>query len=147
MILHSDEELRNTRELLANCQDTLEAQREAFIEMGATPEQVERGLGPMRCFAGDLENQITGYEMMKRGEIQPASAFVSLGRQLIALRLARGWSQHELAAHLNTSEEEVVRDEVNEYHNVSPEKAQRVLDALGGKVEIRVELGELLAAQ
>ncbi len=146
MILLSEKELKNTRELVERGLYTLEAQRAAFLEMGATPEQAEHGLGPMQSFVGDLQNQIADYEMMKRGEIQPASAFVSLGRQLIALRLARGWSQQELASHLGISAEEVVSDEINEYRNTSPQKAQRVLDALGGKVEIRVELGEMVAA-
>ena len=62
MILRSKEELLRTRELLARGLNTLAVQRAAFAEMGATPEQIERGLGPMRCFVGDLEDQIASYE-------------------------------------------------------------------------------------
>ena len=145
MILRSQEELVQTREMVARGQRTLAAQRAAFLEMGATPEQIERGLGPMQCFVGDLKDQIAVYEATRRGEIEPASAFVSLGRQLIALRLASGLSQKELAERLSVSEAQVSRDENDEYYNVAPEKAQRVLEALGGKVEIRVELREMVA--
>lgn len=140
MILRSKEDLQTTRDLLERGHETLAAQRKAFIEMGATPEQAERALDPVRCFVGDLEDQIAVYEATLRGEIKPASAFVSLGQQLVSLRLARGLSQKELATRLGVSEAQVSRDENNEYRNVSPEKAQRVLEALGGKVEIRVEL-------
>ncbi len=143
MILRSKEDLQRTREMIERGQNALAAQRAAFVEMGATPEQIERGLGPMRCFVGDLEDQIAVYEATLRGEIRPALAFVALGHQLIALRLACGLSQKELAARLGVSEAQVSRDENNEYHNVSPTKAQRVLEALNGKVEIRVRLSEV----
>ncbi len=147
MILRSKEDLLRTREMIERGQNTLTAQRAAFAEMGATAEQIERGLGPMRCFVGDLEDQISVYEATLRGEIQPALAFVALGRQLIALRLACGLTQKELSLRLGVSEAQVSRDENNEYHNVSPAKAQRVLEALNGKVEIRVGLREVESEQ
>lgn len=142
MILLSKEDLHHTRDLLERGRNTLAAQRDAFLEVGATPEQAERGLDPMRSFMDDLEEQIAWYEASLHGEIRPALAFVSQGQQLVALRLARGLSQKELALRLGVSEAQVSRDEHNDYWNVSPEKAQRVLEALGGKVEIRVELTE-----
>jgi transcriptional regulator with XRE-family HTH domain len=45
-------------------------------------------------------------------------------------------SQKELAERLGVSEAVVSHDERNEYHAVSVDKAQRVLDALGLTMEV-----------
>lgn len=46
-------------------------------------------------------------------------------------RLAAGLTQRELAAKLQVDESQVSRDERNEYHGVSVDRAVRILDALG----------------
>ena len=70
------------------------------------------------------------------------------GQLLVALRVAQGISQRELAERLGVHESQVSRDERNEYHGVTLERAQRVLDALGAEVRSMVEKvgGQLLEA-
>lgn len=55
-----------------------------------------------------------------------------LGQLLIALRIANGITQHELVERLGVSESVVSRDERNEYHGITVERAQCVLNALDG---------------
>jgi transcriptional regulator with XRE-family HTH domain len=62
-----------------------------------------------------------------------------IGRLLAALRLAQGLTQRGLAERLGISEALVSRDERNEYHGITVERAQRVLDALHETVTTRVE--------
>jgi transcriptional regulator with XRE-family HTH domain len=50
---------------------------------------------------------------------------------LIALRIALGLTQRQLAERLGVHESQVSRDERNEYHGVTVERASRLLDALG----------------
>jgi transcriptional regulator with XRE-family HTH domain len=62
-----------------------------------------------------------------------------LGRTLIGLRIALGISQKVLAEKLGVSESQVSKDERNEYHGVTVEKAQRVLDVLGATLTTTVD--------
>ena len=60
--------------------------------------------------------------------------FAGIGRLLIALRIAKGLTQRELAERLEVSERQVSRDERNEYHGVTVERANRIFEALGVEV-------------
>jgi division/cell wall cluster transcriptional repressor MraZ len=62
-----------------------------------------------------------------------------LGQVLIGVRIARGMTQRELARRLGVDETMVSRDERNEYHGISLERAQRVLDALHESFAMTVE--------
>ena len=50
---------------------------------------------------------------------------------MVALRIALGLTQRELAERLAVHESQVSRDERNEYHAVTVDRASRILDALG----------------
>ena len=63
----------------------------------------------------------------------------SIGQLLIAARIANGMSQRELADRLGVSETQVSRDERNEYHGITVERAQRILDCLNETVTVRLE--------
>jgi transcriptional regulator with XRE-family HTH domain len=58
---------------------------------------------------------------------------------LIAARIAQGLSQRELAERLGVHETQVSRDERNEYHGITVERADRILEALGVEVRTVVE--------
>ncbi len=55
------------------------------------------------------------------------------------MRIANGLSQKELAERLGVSEAQVSRDERNEYHGITVDRAQRVLDAMGETLTSHVE--------
>jgi transcriptional regulator with XRE-family HTH domain len=59
---------------------------------------------------------------------------------LIAVRIAQGVSQRELATRLDVHESQVSRDERNEYFGITLERAARVLDALGARLRSQVKL-------
>src|SRR5262245_34676360 len=65
-------------------------------------------------------------------------SLIAIGRLLIALRIANGLTQRELARRLGVDESQVSRDERNEYYGITVERAQRILDALGATVVTRV---------
>jgi len=77
-------------------------------------------------------------ERVRRREFPVITRLTQIGRLLIALRIAQGLTQRELAERLGISESLVSRDERNEYHGITVERAQRVLDALGETVTTRV---------
>jgi predicted transcriptional regulator len=115
------------------------AQREALVAAELTPEEVERGMAPLRSFQAQLVDEVEWYERACRGDIPEIHNLEQLGRQLIAFRLARSVSQRVLAQRLGVSEAVVSRDEHNEYHGITAARAQRVIEALGGTLTARVE--------
>jgi transcriptional regulator with XRE-family HTH domain len=76
---------------------------------------------------------------VRRRKFPVPTRLTSIGRLLIALRIAQGLTQRELAERLGISESLVTRDERNEYHGITVERAQRILDALSETVTARVE--------
>lgn len=57
----------------------------------------------------------------------------------MALRIALGLTQRELAERLSVHESQVSRDERNEYNNISIDRASRILDALGVRMRSAFE--------
>jgi len=85
-----------------------------------------------------LEGQLNWYDNARKGKIRPLSNLKRIGLSLIALRIAKGLTQRQLAERLGVNEAQVSKDEMNEYHGISVERAQRVIDALGGSVTVAV---------
>ncbi len=99
-------------------------------QSGLVAEVVRRALDPVRTFHLQLVEEVEHYEQLKRGEPGSLQNLHGLGQFLVGLRIAVGLSQRELAARLEVDESQVSRDERHEYHGISVERAQRVLDAL-----------------
>lgn len=116
----------------------IEAQRRELEGMNLTDEEIDRALGPIRSFHEQFKEEVASYERLKRGEFGEIENFYGVGRLLIALRIAQGISQRDLAQRLGVHESQVSRDERNEYHGVTLERANRVLDALG--VDLRTQV-------
>lgn len=115
----------------------------AWREQGYTDEQVAKLREPLESFRLQLVEEIESYERLKQGQIGEFENLDGLGQVLIGLRIARGMSQRDLAKKLDVSETQVSRDERNEYHGVTVERAHRVLEALGVKLVTRVEVQPL----
>jgi plasmid maintenance system antidote protein VapI len=114
--------------------------RAAISAQGFTPEQVEELMGPWLCFRAGWAEEIQWYEAARRGDLPIVRHLQGLGRLLIALRIYQGLTQRQLAERLGVSEAAVSRDEHNEYHGITVERAQRILDALGAKPMLTAEV-------
>lgn len=101
-----------------------------LADAGLDGDQLKRALDPLRSFHLQLEEEVQSYERLKRGDLGELFNLHGLGHTLVALRIARGLTQRELAARLGVHESQVSRDERNEYHGVTVERASRVLDAM-----------------
>lgn len=116
-------------------QKLAQAQRAALEAEEYSPEEVQRGMAPMLSFHAQLADEVAWYERIRRGEIAPVHRLTDIGRLLIALRIASGLSQRELAARLDVDESTVSRDERHDYYGITVERAQRIIDALQGQAE------------
>jgi DNA-directed RNA polymerase specialized sigma subunit len=107
--------------------------------MGLDVDEVKRAIDPLRSFHEQLAEEVASYERLKRGDIAEIENLHGLGHVLVALRIALGLTQRELAERLGVHESQVSRDERNEYHNVTVERASRNLDALGVRMKSAFE--------
>lgn len=109
----------------------IEAHKKALGNEGFTGEQIKRALDPLLSFHFQLKEEVESYERLKRGDMGELSNLHGMGTTLIGLRIALGLTQREFARRLGVSETQVSRDERNEYHGITVERATQILDALG----------------
>jgi DNA-directed RNA polymerase specialized sigma subunit len=137
-VIRSEKEYREAVERLRKDEEVLALQKEKLEGLGLS-EEVRRALGPMLSFRAQLEEEVEWYERVRRRDFGMIRDLSAVGTLLIALRIANGLSQRELAAKLGVSEAQVSRDERNEYHGITVDRAQRVLDAMNETLTSHVE--------
>lgn len=139
-MIRNESEYREAVGRIAEEKQRLDKQQAELESMGLTPEQLKRALDPIRSFHLQIQEEVARYERLKRGEFGELLNLRGIGHLLIALRIARGMSQRELAAQLGVHETQVSRDERNEYHGIKIERAQQILEVFGAEVRSTVEL-------
>lgn len=102
-----------------------------LTRMGLKRKEIKRAMDPLRSFSLQLEEEVQAYERLKRGDLGELDNLHGLGRTLVALRIALGLTQRQLAERLGVNESQVSRDERNEYQGITVDRASRILDALG----------------
>ncbi len=98
---------------------------------GYGPDEMAALREPLESFHLQLVEEVESYERLKRGQFSEFENLHGLGQVLIGLRIARGMTQRQLAERLGVNETMVSRDERNEYHGITVDRAKRVIDALG----------------
>jgi transcriptional regulator with XRE-family HTH domain len=112
----------------------LEEHASRLRNRGLSPHEVRHALQPLQSFQLVLQDEIESYDRLKRGELAEFRNLHGLGAALIGYRIATGITQRDLAGKLDVHESQVSRDERNEYHGVTVEKAARILDALNANL-------------
>lgn len=107
---------RKRQELLDSCAHLDEEDAEVYREL-----------------ARDLQSNIEAYVSVRDGQVNLFSveSVDSLASAAVSARVARGWSQRELAEELGVSEQSVQKDEARGYENVGLAKIAEVIEALG----------------
>ena len=121
-------------------QEYILSEKRRFEEIGLNAEQIEMAIQPLIAFHEQLKAEIEYYERIKRGSFNPIHKFTDIGKTLIAYRIYLGMSQAELARRLDVSESQVSRDERHEYYGATTEKIETVMDAMGMKATINIEI-------
>jgi hypothetical protein len=137
-MIRTDAEYKAAVARLAAEKDRLRQQEKDLRAEGLDAAARKRVLDPLRSFHEQLVEEVASYERLQRGDVGELENLHGLGRFLIALRLARGLTQRQLAEKLEVHETQVSRDERNEYHGVTVERASRILDVL--KADVRTGL-------
>jgi DNA-binding Xre family transcriptional regulator len=139
-MIRNETEYQEASRRLSEEKKRLAAHQERLGETGLSAAELKRALDPLRSFQAQLEEEIDCYERLKRGDVDTLLNLHGLGRSLVALRIARGISQRDLAERIGVHESQVSRDERNDYHGITVERATRVLDALKVQMKSSFEL-------
>jgi len=138
-MIRSEKEYQKAVERLEEERKTMAHQKAHFEELGHTGEELERLMQPLVSFHNQLKEEVEAYEGMKRGNLGTLYEFNNIGRWLIGVRIALGLSQKEFAEELGVSESQVSRDENNEYHGITLDKAQRILETFNIRFKAEIE--------
>jgi ribosome-binding protein aMBF1 (putative translation factor) len=120
-------------------QRLLDGQQEKLKQAGLGSDEIKRVTDPIQSFRHQLLEEIESYERLKRGDFGEIRDLRDVGQLLIAVRIYRGFSQRELAERLGVHESQVSRDERNEYHGITVERAARILELLSVKLRSHAE--------
>ncbi|HJS87557.1 MAG TPA: helix-turn-helix transcriptional regulator [Acetobacteraceae bacterium] len=139
-MIRSETEYKEAVARLSAEKERLSEHRARLKETGLSDEEIKRVIDPMQSFHLQLSEEVESYERLRRREFEELENFRGAGRLLVALRIAQGVTQRELARRLGVSESQVSRDERNEYFGVTLERASRVVEALGLRLRTKVDV-------
>lgn len=143
-MIRNESEYQEATKRLTDERERVDALAKRLRGEGKTDGEVKRVTDPMWSFHLQLAEEVESYERLCRGQFSEIQNLHGLGRLLIGLRIARNMSQRELAEKLGVHESQVSRDERNEYHGLTVQRAARILDVLGARLTSHVELDEVV---
>jgi ribosome-binding protein aMBF1 (putative translation factor) len=130
-MIRNEAEYKEAVERLLSEKERLHSHRKSLADQGLKKSQIKAVMDPMLSFHQQLVEEVDCYERLKRGELDELFNLKDIGTLLIKGRIARNLSQRDLAVKLGVSETQVSRDERNEYHGVTLDRAARILKVLG----------------
>jgi transcriptional regulator with XRE-family HTH domain len=137
-VIRTEREYQETQRQLAEYDEAISAQRSQLETAGLGPDEVARGMEPVLAFRRQIEDEIRLYDRIRHRDFTHLDHLSDIGRLLIALRIANGLNQRELAQRLGVHESQVSRDERNEYYGIALERVGEILDAMQETVKLQV---------
>jgi DNA-binding XRE family transcriptional regulator len=137
-MIETQREYEQAQQTLGQWRASGEKLRASVEAAGFSPEHVELAMQPHLTMQDQMEGELDWYDRARRGDIIPLPNLRQIGLSLVALRIAKGLTQRQLAERLGVNEAQVSKDERNDYHGISVERAQRVIDAMDGSVTVTV---------
>lgn len=141
IILQNERQYEFTKTQLAGLESALKSAQESPSD---SPEIARRANeSGIKILMGDLREQLAEYEKLRGGQVKSLAldeVLVQLPATLVRARIARGWTQRELAKQLGTSEQQVQKDEAGAYARANLEKLSRIAGVLGVSLSGRAKL-------
>lgn len=143
-MITNDRQYQQTRKKLRDLEALI-----AATEAGGAGDEGFRDLqiAGLESQATDLGDEITEYETLRDGgtTVIEASSLAGLADALIKARVARGWTQGQLADRLGVAEQQVQRYESSSYRTASLARLCDIAAALGVTITQRAQLGDVVS--
>lgn len=130
-MIRTETEYQEAQRRLKEGDRHMKAQQSELEKLDLTKAEIRRGMAPLLTFHEQLQEDVQRYERLRRGDKKELANLQELGQILIGLRIVSGLTQRELAERLGVHESQVSRDERNDYHGVTIDRANRIIEALG----------------
>jgi DNA-binding XRE family transcriptional regulator len=137
-IIRTPAELNSAQMALAELERHRERDLEALLGLGVPAPILERYRQTMDHRMEVVRHQLDENEALRAGAAARTFPLSDLGVALVRMRIACGLTQRDLARALGVAESTVSRGERSQYAGVGIDRARRILQALGLKVEVTV---------
>ena len=134
-MINNEKQYHKSMSIVKDGEKTLALERTSLEKEGRTPEEIKRFLAPTRSFLQSIVADIEWYENAKNGIIPPMESLETIGQILVALRIAKGLTQEQLAEKMKVAQPQVSRDENEEYRGITLERAQKIMSVLDAKLQ------------
>lgn len=135
-MIRTKREYETALKKLVQNDEALIGQRKELERLGLSGEEINLAMSPLVNFRNQLKDEVNIYEGIKNRDwnlILKLADPHHIGRFLIALRIAYDLSQRDLAKLLGVTEAQVSKDEINEYHGISFDRAVKIMEVFGVK--------------
>lgn len=111
-------------------------------------KRIRLELDAVRSQADDLRAELTEYELLRSGKVSTfeATSLADLAILLVKARVARRWTQRDLADALGVAEQQIQRYESTGYRSASLARMCDIAAALDVRISERAVLGKTNAA-
>jgi ribosome-binding protein aMBF1 (putative translation factor) len=129
-MLRNEVEYRNAKKRLENLR--AEVEKRSLAEERETPGNSRAVVEALNMKIDDIKREIAEYDDLKNGRVSEfeASDLDEFGEMVTKVRIARGWSQADLAEALGTHQQQVQRYERNDWQKINLWRLQEVVEAL-----------------
>ena len=139
-MIKNEREYRITQAAAARFRASIAAAEQADRPMRVGPRLHRASMEAMRAQLAELERELRDFEALQtRTPLLEANAD-ELGALLIRARIARGWTERELAERLGLTLQQVRQDEATEYESASLTRLREVCQALGATLWVEARL-------
>ncbi len=149
-MIENDRQYSVTKDKLALLAESL-SQIEQHPDPNLTKDVWESDVFSIRYLMGELKTEIAEYDALRTGQVSSLalpSLFDDLPGALTQARIARGWTQRDLANILGSSLRQVQKDERGGYAKATLGRLRRVAAVLGMRLigEARLAIAETMPA-
>jgi HTH-type transcriptional regulator/antitoxin HigA len=138
---------RSTKAHLATFEEAAANLRDK-VAKGRGSKLLQLELDAVNAQADDLRAEVAEYELLRSGAVSSfdAGSLPELATLLVKARIARGWTQRQLADVLGIAEQQVQRYEATGYQSASLARICDIANALNVTITERAVLGAIDAA-
>lgn len=132
-MIKNQQQYRVTRAQLRRLEQALERARAA--ETNPRPALGEAVIAGLEAQIGELQEEMEEYDSLKDRHVLVAGTLQELPQVLIKARIARGWTQEQLARKLKLKAQQIQRYESTDYRTVSFGRLLGIAAALNIELE------------
>ena len=139
-MIKNERQYKITRSRADDVRNTIGELQRAPLPDGLQPEMRELQLDALRSTLGDLEAELTEYDLLHDATLIDATGIEQLPTALIRARIACGLTQRQLAERVGLHEQAVQRYEASDYSGVSFARLVQIATALDLTIHYDIRL-------